>query len=233
MHSSKAHPELASASAPERALERFAAGVAHEARNQIFALSATLDALEARFSRALEHPPHFEVMREELARLTTLMRHLAELGQPNAPLLGVGRVGEVVLDAVSRVQPLARGRSIALAVRTDEARANLDHEQLSRALVRLLEFSIRRSPVSGVIEIALVPDGGLARLTVVDRGPCLEVLQLERLFEPFLSLDGAQRGLELTLARRTITDHGGSVAVENRESGGVSWTISLPLAKTA
>ncbi len=233
MPSSSAHREPDEGSTTEGAIERFAAGVAHEARNQIFALSATLDALEARFSSALEHPPHFEVMREELARLTTLMRHMAELGQANPPLLGVGRIADAVLDAMNRVQGVAASKRVELrfqAGEASEARARFDHEHLSRALARFLEHAIRRGSADGVVELALEATSERASLTIDDSGPRLEPAQLARLFEPFYSPGRVMRGLELTLARRSIHEQGASISAESRGNSGLRLTISLPSA---
>ncbi len=232
MHSSRKLVDPVEASQPN-AVESFAAGVAHEARNQIFALSATLDALEARFSAELAEPPHFAVMREELARLTALMSHLAELGRPNAPLLGVGSAKEAALDALGRAEPLAQSKRITLEFNGEDAHARFDHEHLSRALWRLTEYAVRRSPAESTVSLALEAKGTQVLLTLSDRGPRLESSQLARLFEPFFSPGRVSRGLELVLAVRSIRDQGGSVHVENAELVGIRTSISLPLVSSA
>lgn len=229
MHSSRKLRELEEAPAQD-ALESLAAGVAHEARNQIFALSSTLEALEARFTGEVEELPYFTIMREELARLTRLMGHLAELGRPIAPLLGLGRVDEAVLDAISRAQALAEQTGVTLVFESREARARFDHEHLTRALVRLIEHAFRRSPGGSSLALSLETAGTDVTLALCDRGPRLERAQLARFFEPFFSPGRGPRGLELALARRSILDQGGRVHVENGELTGVCVCVALPVA---
>jgi signal transduction histidine kinase len=215
------------------ALGSFAAGVAHEARNQIFAVTATLDAFEARFPDAAERPPHFNVMRDDLQRLTTLMRDLAEFGHPRAPVLAYGHVGSAVSDAVSAAQASAERKNVALDCQLGDERATafFDRERLSLGLRNLLEHAIRRSPAASSVELTVTrgaSEEGLLRIAVEDLGPTLIPEHLERIFEPFYAPNRAARGLELALAKRIVEQHGGSVHANNRGGAGICLTLLIP-----
>ena len=77
------------------------AGVAHEVRNPLFSISATLDAFESRFGRAEGFERYLSVLRGEIARLTTLMRDLLDFGRPSRLDFAECRMEEVVEAAVS------------------------------------------------------------------------------------------------------------------------------------
>jgi signal transduction histidine kinase len=215
------------------ALGSFAAGVAHEARNQIFAVTATLDAFEARFPDAAQRPPHFGVMREDLQRLTTLMHSLAEFGHPSAPVLAFGHVRSAASDALAAVQPSAEKKNLALHCRLDDDRATafFDRERLGVGLRSLLEHAIRRSPVGSSIELTAARgagEEGLITVAIQDQGPALPPAHLERIFEPFFSPNRAVRGLDLALAKRIVEQHGGSVLASNRGKTGICLALLIP-----
>jgi signal transduction histidine kinase len=215
------------------ALASFAAGVAHEARNQIFAVTATLDALEARFKESSERPPHFGVMREDLQRLTTLMHGLAEFGHPSAPVLAFGQIKAAALDALSATRPSAERKKVELHSELEDERATawFDRERLSLALRNLLEHAVRRSPEAEPVKLTISRgDGeeGLVTVTIVDNGPALGSAHLERFFEPFFSPNRAARGLDLALAKRIIEQHGGSLRAQNRGALGLRLEVLVP-----
>ena len=64
-------------------------GVAHEVRNPLFGMSATLDAFDARFGEDLQQAPYLRMLRGEVERMTDLMRELLEYGRPLGPTLTV------------------------------------------------------------------------------------------------------------------------------------------------
>ncbi len=216
------------------ALASFAAGIAHEARNQIFALTATLDAFEARFSNETETPPHFAVMRDELQRLTALMHGLAELGHPTAPVLALGHVRDALRDALSAARPSAERKQLELSTHLDDPRATawFDRGRLSLALRYLLEHAIRRSPDGGTLELSITRGEGkdaLITVAIEDRGPALVAEHLERIFEPFFLPNRAARGLELALAERIIEQHGGSArALSPPWPSGLCLSVLIP-----
>jgi len=215
------------------ALASFAAGVAHEARNQIFAVTATLDAFEARFSGSEHRPPHFGVMRDDLQRLTTLMRSLAEFGHPSPPLLAFGDVSDAAADALARARPSAEHKRIELKSNFHDTRATawFDRERLSLGIANLLEHAIRRSAEAAVVELSVARgagEEGLVTVSIEDRGPTLAAEHLERIFEPFFSPNRAARGLDLALAKRIVEQHGGSMHARDRDGAGLCLALVLP-----
>ncbi|MGZ5476037.1 MAG: histidine kinase dimerization/phospho-acceptor domain-containing protein, partial [Thermoanaerobaculia bacterium] len=80
------------------------AGVAHEVRNPLFAISATVDAMEQASDPKLKE--YFEVLREEIDRMTRLMQDLLAYGRPVAPVFNPVSVGEVIDTAVRNASSL-------------------------------------------------------------------------------------------------------------------------------
>jgi signal transduction histidine kinase len=76
-----------------------------------------------------------------------------------------------------------------------------------------------------------------ARIEITDNGPGVSTDDLPRLFDPFYrtkksaeaSNANGGTGLGLAIARRAVELHGGQIAAENRDSGGLRIIISLPI----
>jgi len=209
------------------------AGVAHEVRNPLFSISATLDAFESRFGRTEGFERYLSVLRGEITRLTNLMRDLLDFGRPSRPDFAQCRMEEVVEAAASACTALARRKSVEIArPRTAAAFPVLaDRARVTQVLQNLIENAVHFSPPGGRVDVSLeaVGDGeeGFVECTVRDSGPGFDPADLPHLFEPFFTRRGGGTGLGLSIVKRIVSDHGGEVAAENHGSGGAVVKIRL------
>ena len=112
-----------------------------------------------------------------------------------------------------------------------------DQELLTQAAANLVENALRHTPAGTRIGIRLSRGhGGVVRLVVEDDGPGIPPGEMERVFEPFHRLEASRNrgtggtGLGLTIARRAVEGHGGTIALANRPGGGLLVTVRLPRA---
>ena len=213
------------------------AGVAHEVRNPLFGISATLDALEAHVEGGQdlgELPQFLQVLRDQLGRLTGLMQDLLDYGRPAAIEPHPLPFESVVARAVTACDPLARqhGVGIRTAVPDGLPLLRLDRDRLSQALINLVENAIQHSPGGGVVSIAavLLPGEGV-EVTVRDSGPGVAPDDLPHLFEPFFSRRVGGTGLGLPIVQRIVEEHGGRVSAANHPEGGACLSVRLPLSR--
>ncbi len=213
------------------------AGVAHEVRNPLFSISATLDAFESRFGGTEGYERYLGVLRGEIVRLTNLMKDLLDFGRPTRPDLGECRMEEVVEAAVSASAPTARHKQVAIrwsrgakplpAVLADTAR-------VTQVLQNLIENAVHFSPSGGSVEIELGSawlDGApVVECSVKDSGPGFDPRDLTRLFEPFFTRRRGGTGLGLSIVKRIVYDHGGEVTAENHPEGGAVVRVTLRAA---
>ena len=91
----------------------------------------------------------------------------------------------------------------------------------------------------GGVEVSIVRADGEAIVAIADRGPGLAADRIEQVFEPFVRGDPSRNrgtggiGLGLTIARSIVQEHGGSLALRNREGGGLDAICRLPLMPAA
>jgi C4-dicarboxylate-specific signal transduction histidine kinase len=68
-----------------------------------------------------------------------------------------------------------------------------------------------------------------AQLTVSDRGPGIPEDKLNEVFEPFYTSKTEGMGMGLSISRTIVEAHDGLITAENRDHGGASFRIRLPL----
>jgi signal transduction histidine kinase len=215
------------------AIGALVAGVAHEVRNPLFGISATLDAMETLATPQLAE--YFEVLRHESDRMTELMRDLLAYGRPSAPSLTKFAVGEIIEAAVRASTPLAAKSGIPLRIKmTDDGEVLADRDRLMRAVQNIIDNAVQHSSGAAGVEIECCTPKGRARNVIVavrDHGKGFSEEDLPRVFEPFFSRRSGGTGLGLALVQQIVTDSGGHVEATNRRGGGAQVSIVLPLVR--
>jgi len=110
-----------------------------------------------------------------------------------------------------------------------------DENKFRKIISSLLSNAVKFTPAEGSIEISSRQDGYLAIITVKDTGIGIPEDDLDNIFKPFVQLDPSLSrifegtGLGLTLVKRYVEMHGGSISVESKEGKGSSFRIELPV----
>ena len=215
------------------ALGAVVAGVAHEVRNPLFAISATVDALEARFGPQPAYARYAETLRQEVSRLSRLMSDLLDYGKPPRLDLTDAPVGPVVSGAIAACTPLAEQNGVRLVIEVgnDLPLLPLDPARMLQVLQNLIDNAIQHSPKGGEVTVraaaVLAPNGSGIELSVADQGPGIRPEDMANIFEPFFTRRRGGTGLGLSIVHRIVEQHGGEIEAENRKNGGALITVRL------
>jgi PAS domain S-box-containing protein len=209
------------------------AGVAHEVRNPLFGISATLDAFENHYDME-EFREYITALREQVDRMSQLMHELLEYGRPFASVLHPECIAVVVHGSVANAGTLARRHNVTLqsTVPPSLAAVPMDRPRMAQVFDNLIANAIQYSRAGGVVSISaeVTAGGRWARIAVEDRGPGFREDDLLRVFEPFFTRRRGGTGLGLSVVQRIVDEHGGTVVASNREGGGASMVVMLPIA---
>jgi signal transduction histidine kinase len=221
------------------AKDEFMAMLAHELRNPLSAISAALEVLQGIGGNG----PAAERARTIIGRQTRNLSRLVD------DLLEVARVitGKVVLaevplelaDAAQRcivlLAPRAEGRQIELEVEGGPHWIHGDPVRIEQIVTNVLSNAIKYTGDDAVIHVKLAAEDSDTVLSVTDDGLGIAPDLLPQIFEPFVqgerTLDRSQGGLGvgLTLVRRLVELHGGSVRACSEGPGrGSTFIIRLP-----
>jgi two-component system nitrogen regulation sensor histidine kinase NtrY len=125
--------------------------------------------------------------------------------------------------------------SIKSAFSPDLPPVEVDPNQIKRAVLNLVDNAVEAVGQSGevVVETIWLPDARRARIAVVDTGPGIASEDKERLFVPYFSTKTTGMGLGLPIVHQIVTDHGGTIWVEDNLPQGSRFVIELPAGRLA
>src|SRR5262249_29836554 len=194
------------------AMGALVAGVAHEVRNPLFAMTAHIDALEQ--SGKARPPELIASLRRELGRLNQLMNDLLEYGKPPSDELTEEPLAPIVALAVRTCAPAAQSAKVALenAMLPDPGMVAAQPARLAPVFQSLIDTAVQPSPAGSAGPIgAALPQPDLVEVRVLDRGPGFRSGDLPRIFEPFFSRRRGGTGLGLSIVQRIVEQHHGAV----------------------
>jgi signal transduction histidine kinase len=220
------------------AVGRLAAGVAHEVRNPLTSIKMLIQTAREEMASGVALAPRglpaedLHVIEQEVRRIERSLQTFLDFARP--PKLR--RVPTDLGTLPEHVISLVRGRAAkqGVEVRLDRpARpivAETDTDQLRQVLLNLVLNALDVMPHGGDLNIRLgEPENGWVELSVTDTGPGVHADILPRLFVPFVSDKETGMGLGLSVSRRIVEDHGGTIRAHNRPEGGACFGVRLPL----
>ena len=219
------------------ALGHLVGGLAHEVRNPLFCITATLDALLDNLDDTADPRTVRRALKgltEPTARLTALMSELLEYGKPLGRNLTAGPLGAVVLEALAENRGLAETRGVRLRAELGEheSRVCMIRPRLLIAISNLVQNAVQHTPAGGevLVELTRLEDGGRAwvRCAVKDSGPGFLEDDLPRIFEPFFTRRRGGTGLGLSIVQRVVEEQHARIVAANRPEGGAVVTVDFP-----
>lgn len=215
------------------AIGSLVAGVAHEVRNPLFGIAATLDAFEAEFGVTEETKDYLTTLRNDVSRLTRLMNDLLEFGRPQDVIRHVQSIEPLIAETIRVCRPKAREKQVEIRqqVAPSLPRVSVDADRMLQVFKNVVENAIDHSKSGDAVEIRAERDGdGTLVCNVTDSGPGFRSEDLPHVFEPFFTRRRGGSGLGLAIVQKIVAEHGGKVMALNRASGGARIEIRIPAA---
>lgn len=214
------------------------AAVSHDLRTPLASAKAAVDSLR-NTEIAWSPEDRAELLAtadESLARLNRLVENLLDMSRLQAGVLGAARhpfaLEEVVPRAIDDLGPL--GERVETDVPFELPEVVADPALLERILVNLMSNAVRYSPPGRKVLVSASWHGDQVEIRVIDCGPGIPSEAHERVFLPFQRLGDRDNhtgvGLGLALSRGLAEAMGGALVPEETPGGGLTMTLSLPIA---
>jgi PAS domain S-box-containing protein len=224
-------------------LGELTAALAHELSQPLMAVLSNAQAARYLLDREPLNVPELRAALDDIIRndkragaVIDRLRSLLRKGDPSRQPVDINEVATEVIDLaygelVSRRVTVKRSLSAAVPPVLGE------RVQLLQVVLNLVLNACDAMNATGAADRELTlstsADDGFVQLLVSDRGSGIPEGQLERVFEPFVTLREEGLGLGLAISRSIVTAHGGSISAENNPDRGATFRCLLPIATAA
>jgi two-component system OmpR family sensor kinase len=211
--------------------------VSHELRTPIARLEFALELLADRVGAREHGDPallkRIAAMEGDLAELNALVNELlsmSKLDSASEPQRALFEVEPVLRECADGLHP--RPATLHCELGPKLGSVDGDRRLLARAVGNLLRNAQKYA--AHTVALSARRAGGLLEILVDDDGPGIPEDERERIFAPFYRLDRSRDratggfGLGLSIARKAVRLHGGTLRVEGSPLGGARFVISLP-----
>ena len=205
---------------------RLLADISHELRSPLARLK-----FAAKLGRAsTDTNTAFDRIDRDVDRIASLVAGIVEItlveGDPEAQCLEIVSLGEVLDEVIHDCTLEADVRGCRIALNGSSAAEILgNRELLRRAIENVMRNAIRYSPEQSTIDVCLKGDSNAAEITIRDYGSGVPEDTLTRIFDPFFRVEeardalGGGSGLGLSIAKRAVQVHHGTITAENALPG--------------
>ena len=217
-------------------LGQLAAGVAHEIRNPLNAISMATQRLKRDFvpgdqSKVDDFQNLSSVIRDEIKRLNGIIEEFLSFSKSRRLELSEFSVVEVLQKIVSliREEASARGITIETKWRQIPAIIPMDINKLQQSFLNLIKNAMEAMPAEGKITITVDKEGkNYIVVSISDTGCGMTAEEIERIFSPEYTTKEKGLGLGIPLASEIIKGHGGEIRVISRIGDGTTFEVVLP-----
>lgn len=225
----------------EQLQRNMVADVAHELRTPLSNLRGYLEAVRDGVIK-----PDADTIRsldEEAALLSRLVDDLQELSLAEAGELKLvcqaEDIGELIKQTVAglQVQATTKGLSVSVDLPDTLPAVNIDSHRISQVLCNLLENALAHTAEGGTISVTARQQERWVEVSVIDTGEGIPAGDLPNIFERFYRVDKSRAratggsGLGLTIAKRLVEAHGGTITAESELGKGSRFSFTVPIAE--
>jgi signal transduction histidine kinase len=212
-------------------LGELATGLAHEIRNPLAGISGVVEIIARDLPANSPACAVVKDVRLEIAQINRIITDLLETARPRLPHARRGDLNTTVEHSVmlARQQALSKPITIDFQRNANLTQVEHDSDQIHQVLLNLLLNAIQAINGSGFVKVGIEEIGDRVAITVADTGRGIAPEHLPNIFKPFYTTKGNGTGLGLSLAKRIVEEHQGTIEVTSVPGQGTSMAVYLPL----
>lgn len=214
------------------AVGQMAAAMAHEVRNPLSIIGASVQFLKTKLNQDPEAMGMMDTILRKISEIDGTIRELLAAARPlklkQEPVDLNACVREVAGFIKEKCQAQSVAMSFALADPSPVIRG--DDEHLQRVFLNICLNALNSMPQGGALRIGTRPGPqNTASVEIADTGRGIAAEDLAHVFEPFFSRQSGGSGLGLYVVKMIIEELGGVAQVESQVGQGTRFTVSLPI----
>lgn len=225
----------------DRRKDEFLATLAHELRNPLAPIGNALEILKQAEGNPEILRQAREAIERQLSHLVRLVDDLLDVSRITRDRLELRKsrvdLNRAIHHALETCRPLAEREQQLIVVRLPDKAIYLDADpvRLAQIFMNLLNNACKYTERCGKIELTAEQQGAEVSISIRDSGIGMPADKLESIFEMFAQVEGAAKaagglGIGLTLVKRLVEMHGGSIRAWSAGQGrGSEFVVRLPV----
>lgn len=206
--------------------------IAHEIRNPLTLISSALQIMQVQHPEVTEFS-HWKQTMDDVNFMRQLLEELSTFNN-----------GNTLHYSVFSIEHLLKNIAISFAISLDEADSDIefsssipdklgkytgDKIKLEEVLLNLLKNAKEAIAGKGTILLTASRKKNVLTIQIKDSGCGIPAENIDSIFEPFKTYKQGGTGLGLSLSKRIVEAHDGSISVASREGKGTTFTVKLPI----
>ncbi|MGF6575000.1 PAS domain S-box-containing protein [Paraburkholderia sp. GAS333] len=225
----------------DRRKNEFLAMLGHELRNPLAALASASTLLSSRGAEEKQKEWAAGVIRRQARAMTSLVNDMLDIARITSGSIELKRqpvvLTAIVQNALEVCQPIVteRGHTLSVSLPEEPIWLNADATRLSQVVENIVINAAKYTAPGGTIHVHGAKTAGRLLLRVKDNGQGIPPSMLNSLFDMFAQGAGADNqrlsglGVGLSVVRRLVELHGGSVRALSDGRNGSEFIVDLPL----
>ncbi|GAB3063007.1 sensor histidine kinase [Virgibacillus ainsalahensis] len=223
----------------EEKRQEFVSSVSHEIQSPLTSIQGFSRTLREENLTEEEHSHYLTIIEKESKRLSLLSKQLLTLSSLDSEVEGemlAYDVADQLKEVMQATEWQWREKEVAIEMNVSPTKIVGDPKLLQQVWMNLVENAIRYTNPGGTITIMAFRDKTETQVIVEDTGIGIEKEDLPQLFDRFYKVDKARTrtksstGLGLSIVKKIIELHHGTIMVDSEPGKGSTFTVSLPKA---
>jgi PAS domain S-box-containing protein len=212
-----------------------AAGVAHEVNTPLAVISTYAQMLAKQVADDSQKSMILDKIAKQTFRASEIVNSLLNFSRTSTTSFGDVSLNRVVQETLSLLEHQLQksGIQVKTDLDPDLGPVHGNAGKLQQVFLNLFLNARDAMAGGGTLEVRTWSEDSGAKIEVADTGHGIAPEHLHRIYDPFFTTKGARKGtgLGLSVTYGIIQEHGGSIHVSNRRSGGARFRLDLPLAR--
>jgi len=218
--------------------------LSHELKTPMTSLSMSVSLIEEKLGDVSpEQAELIAIARQDCSALSNLVSELIDAAREVTPDLAIRPRGidliHLLRAALRPLAPQAKEKGITLVMPLGDRslHADVDPVKFPWVVTNLVGNALRYTDAGGRVEVTVESVDEEVEVRVSDTGAGISPDNLQRIFQPYVTLDEEPRpgthGLGLAIAREIVEAHGGRIGAESTPGGGTTFFIRMPIHRGA
>jgi len=212
-----------------------AAGVAHEVNTPLAVISTYAQMLAKQVADDSQKSMILDKIAKQTFRASEIVNSLLNFSRTSTTSFGSVSLNRVIQETLSLLEHQLQksGIQIKTEMEPDLPPVYGNAGKLQQVFLNLFLNARDAMSAGGALEVRTWAEGSRVRIEVTDTGHGIAPENIHRIYDPFFTTKAARKGtgLGLSVTYGIVQEHGGSIEVSNRPSGGARFRLELPLPR--